>query len=412
MNNVLTLKVEQPVYGGLSICRYKGKVVFVTGAIPGETVKIAIEDEKKDYYIASVKEINDPSPDRIVPKCTYFGSCGGCQLQFITHTRQVRLKEAVLRDSLKRLAKVEKTLSEPMTDNRQWHYRLRGQFKVSKNKIGFYRARTREVVDIDNCPLMSDDINKKLNKLRTLLQKTGITEIHITSTSDPAVLLKTSPGHLSKQVLTSMAEKLLESGFTGVCNQSSDNRVSWHGQSYVTLYLDSLIYTLSPLSFFQSNWRLNQVVVGKIKNTLSSQRIKKVLDLYAGAGNFSLPLAEGAEIIAVEENPYAIQDGMRNVEINKIKNYRFIQSPAECYHIDSTFDVLFIDPPRPGLTNRVIKNILNAMPESIVYVSCNPTTLARDLKKLLARYSLQSIGLIDFFPQTYHIESLTFLSRK
>jgi 23S rRNA (uracil1939-C5)-methyltransferase len=167
VNNVLTLKVEQPVYGGLSIGRYKGKVVFVTGAIPGETVKIAIEDEKKDYYIASVKEIKVPSPDRIAPKCTYFGSCGGCQLQFITHTRQVQLKEAVLRDSLKRLAKVEKHLSEPMTDNRQWHYRLRGQFKVSKNKIGFYRARTREVVDIDNCPLMADDINKKLNKLRT-----------------------------------------------------------------------------------------------------------------------------------------------------------------------------------------------------------------------------------------------------
>jgi 23S rRNA (uracil1939-C5)-methyltransferase len=108
VNNVLTLKVEQPVYGGLSIGRYKGKVVFVTGAIPGETVKIAIEDEKKDYYIASVKEIKVPSPDRIAPKCTYFGSCGGCQLQFITHTRQVQLKEAVLRDSLKRLAKVEK----------------------------------------------------------------------------------------------------------------------------------------------------------------------------------------------------------------------------------------------------------------------------------------------------------------
>jgi 23S rRNA (uracil1939-C5)-methyltransferase len=283
---------------------------------------------------------------------------------------------------------------------------------VSKNKIGFYRARTREVVDIDNCPLMADDINKKLNKLRTLIQKPGITEIHITSTSDPAVLLKTSLGHFSKQVFTAMAEELLESGFAGVCIQSSDNHVSWYGQPYVTLSLDNLTYTLSPLSFFQSNWGLNQAVVGKIKNTLSSQRIKKILDLYAGAGNFSLPLAEGTEIVAVEENPYAVQDGMRNVEMNKIKNYRFIHSSAECYHIDSTFDVLFVNPPRPGLTNLVIKNILNAMPESIVYVSCNPTTLARDLKKLLAKYSLESIRLIDFFPQTYHIESLTFLYLK
>jgi 23S rRNA (uracil1939-C5)-methyltransferase len=209
-----------------------------------------------------------------------------------------------------------------------------------------------------------------------------------------------------------MAEELLESGFAGVCIQSSDNHVSWYGQPYVTLSLDNLTYTLSPLSFFQSNWGLNQAVVGKIKNTLSSQRIKKILDLYAGAGNFSLPLAEGTEIVAVEENPYAVQDGMRNVEMNKIKNYRFIHSSAECYHIDSTFDVLFVNPPRPGLTNLVIKNILNAMPESIVYVSCNPTTLARDLKKLLAKYSLESIRLIDFFPQTYHIESLTFLYLK
>ncbi|UCF86725.1 MAG: class I SAM-dependent RNA methyltransferase [Nitrospiraceae bacterium] len=411
MNTALTLTVEQPAYGGLSIGRYKGKVVFIAGTIPGETVNIAIEDEKKDYYTASVKEIKIPSPDRIAPKCTYFGSCGGCHFQFITHTRQVQLKEAVLRDSLKRLAKVEINLTEPITDNRPWHYRLRGQFKVSKNNIGFYRARTREVVDIDSCPLMAGDINKKLNKLRTFIQKPVTTEIHITGTSDPTVFLKTSPGNHSKQVLIAMAEGLLESGFTGVCIRSADNRVSWYGQPYVTLSLDNLTYTLSPLSFFQSNWGLNQIVTGTIKNTLSSQRLRKILDLYAGAGNFSLPLAEGTEIVAVEENPYAVQDGMRNVEMNKIKNYHFIHSTAEHYHIDSSLDVLFVNPPRPGLTNRVIKNILHAMPESIVYVSCNPSTLARDLKKLLPRYCLQSTGLIDFFPQTYHIESLTFLNR-
>jgi 23S rRNA (uracil1939-C5)-methyltransferase len=411
VNQVLTLIVEQPVYGGLSIGRYRGKVVFITGAIPGETVTVAIEDEKKDYYTASVKEIKVPSPDRIVPECTYFESCGGCQLQFITHSRQVHLKEEVLKDSLKRLAKIEETLSKPMTDNRPWHYRMRGQFKVSKNKTGFYRARSREVVDIESCPLMTDDLNKKLNTARALIQESGITEIHITSADDSAVLLKTSSRHLAKKEIIDMAERFLASGFTGVSILSPDNPVSWHGKHYVTLYLNSLIYTLSPLSFFQSNWGLNQAVVGKIKNTLSSQNIRKILDLYSGAGNFSLPLADGADIFAVEENPYAVQDGMRNVEMNEIINYRFIHSPAENYHIDDTFDALFVDPPRPGLTNKGIKNILNALPERIVYVSCNPTTLARDLKKLLTRYSLESIRLIDFFPQTFHIESLTFLNR-
>ena len=139
---------------------------------------------------------------------------------------------------------------------------------------------------------------------------------------------------------------------------------------------------------------------------------KKVLDLYSGAGNFSLPIAVDAEVTAVEENPHAVADGKRNLKINNIKNCRFICSAAEKFYTKEHFNILILDPPRPGLTNRVINTVFAIMPEQIIYISCNPATLSRDLKKLFKKYEVESVRLIDFFPQTFHIESLVFLSLK
>ncbi|MBI3592517.1 MAG: class I SAM-dependent RNA methyltransferase, partial [Nitrospirae bacterium] len=174
--------------------------------------------------------------------------------------------------------------------------------------------------------------------------------------------------------------------------------------------LENLKYTISPMSFFQSHWKLNQAVVKFVKDNLQPLRGCRVLDLYSGAGNFSLPVAIDAdEVIAVEENPHAIKDGKRNLEINNIRNCRFIRSSAENINIRGDIDILIVDPPRLGLTNRAIDKILAKTPERIAYISCNPATLGRDLKKFLTKYELESVRMIDFFPQTYHTESLTFL---
>lgn len=408
---IITLTLDRPAYGGLSIGKWNGKIVMVKNAISGEKVEAVIEKEKKDYYIATATKILEPSPDRTTPKCKFYGICGGCQLQYIEYKRQVQLKEEVLQDCLRRLAKSEINLSQPLIHDNPWNYRHKGQFKISSGKLGFYKEKTRDVVDIDECPVMTGDINEYFLKAREIFKSVKdeylyASEIHITYGDAATALIKSKDrGNCDK-----LAGDMLDSGFSGVFIDVQAKKPLRYGKDYTVFDLQGLKYTVSPKSFFQSHWRLNQIVVGFLKEKLLPLNGMRLLDLYSGAGNFSIPMAINAkEIIGVEENPYAIEDGKRNLKINGITNYRFIHSPIEALNLKDSFDILLIDPPRSGITNNAINKILALLPERIAYISCNPTTLARDLKKLTARYDIESARLIDFFPHTYHIESLSFL---
>ncbi len=409
----LILKVDRPAYGGLSIGRHEGKVVMIKGAVlPGETIEAIVENEKKDYLAASVKKIMETSDDRISPACKFFGICGGCHFQHIPYARQIRIKEEILRDCLKRLAKTEIDLSEPVINNNPWNYRLRGQFKVSREGMGFYRESAGEVINIDSCLLMVKEINGYFQKAKILLKGHNIKEIHITAGDSIIALIRTPTRAMSAAGWNKFASGFFDSGFSGLFIETADKRILRYGKPFVTLHIKNLEYTVSPMSFFQSNWILNQSVARIIKDSLQPLTDKKILDLYAGAGNFSLPLAMDAGVIAVEENPYAIEDGKRNLEINKIENFRFVRSSAGKFRAKDRFDVVILDPPRPGLTKRAMNKVLSLMPERIVYISCNPATFARDIKKLSGKYDIESIRMIDFFPQTFHIETLAFLRLK
>ncbi len=410
LNNIrtITITVDRPAYGGLAIGRQKGKVVMIRGAVlPGEIVELAVDSEKKDYFSASVLKILKPSSERITPFCGYFGKCGGCHFQHIPYPLQVKLKEEVLMDCLRRIGKIEANLSKPLVSGDPWNYRQRGQFKVRKGITGFYRSRSREIIDIEKCPLMSEKVNASFEKLRPLLNKTDIQELHIAS-GDCSIALVKSRSSGKSAYWNTLSRSFLKEGVSGLMVET-DNGLFQYGTPVTVFDLMKLKYTLSPTSFFQSNWKMNNQVVKHIKESLRPFHIERILDLYAGSGNFSLPLSDLAEIVAVEENPSAIKDGMRNMKINKIKNCTFIHSPAENYQATGSYDVVILDPPRPGLTQTVMNNVLSILPERIVYLSCNPTTFARDLKSLLSRYDIESIKMIDFFPQTYHIEALAFL---
>ncbi len=409
--SVVTIKVEIPAYGGRSISKLNGKIVMIKGAIPGETAEVMLQEEKKDYSIGTAVSIPIPSPDRCMPECGYFGLCGGCQLQYIAYSRQVRLKEEILRDCIKRIAKAETELSPSIVGTSSWNYRLRGQFKISRGRTGFYKEKSREVVDIKFCPLMSAEVNQYLERARSLVGNMTAGEVHISFGGGAIALIKTSyPDDID---CGKLSRDFIEAGFSGAVVQMPHRKAIRKGMQYMTLDLDNLSYTVSPLSFFQSNWSLNQAVVGFLKSALQPLKGKRVMDLCSGAGNFSLPLAAAADhVVAVEESAYAVTDGIRNAEINGIKNCIFINSSMDSAVINEDVDTLIADPPRPGLTDRTIDNILRALPGEIAYISCNPTTLARDLKKLFVHYEIESIRMIDFFPQTYHIESLALLVRK
>lgn len=395
----MPLKAETPVYGGYVIGREEG-VVFIKGAIPGEVVDVSIREKKKDYSVAIVTEIIEPSAYRVQPLCPHFGVCGGCQLQHMSYDKQVSIKSEIILDCLERIGGIKAPLSEALTGD-DFHYRRRAQFKVSKEgAIGFYKEGTRDVVPIDSCPILKSEINDLLKKLKSM-NLSGIKEIHVTFGDRMLGLIKGRP------VNAGVVDEMRTGGFDGVAFED----LSYAGAGYAVFDLSGLIYKVSPWSFFQSNWELNLRAVEILLENLGSVDGKKIIDLYAGAGNFSLPLASKAgRIVAIEENPNSVKDGERNLSSNNITNVKFINAKVEKAGLKS--DVLILDPPRPGLTDRTVKAILEAMPDRVVYISCNPSTLARDLKKLATGYDIESVRLMDFFPNTYHIETMTFLRVK
>jgi 23S rRNA (uracil1939-C5)-methyltransferase len=395
----MVLKSLMPAYGGFSLARDE-KVIFIKGAIPGEVVEVRIEEKKRDYSIASVVGVVEPSEHRVEPRCRVFGTCGGCQLQFVSHEKQLDMKNEILLDSLVRIGGIE-AVPEAAFSAAQWNYRYRAQFKVSRSHdIGFFRESSREVVTFDSCPLMNDEMNALLRKMKEKDVAHNLTDIHVALGDTPVVLLK------GRDYDTAGFEKFVDIGISGIAY----NGAVFYGGAYTGFDLNGLRYTVSPSTFFQSHWDLNRKVVDAVVSRLAPLEGKHVLDLYAGAGNFSLPLAGHAdEVVAVEENVPAADDGMRNLELNSISNCRIVRSSAEKYKMRKKFDVIVLDPPRLGLTSEVVRKILENPSDEIVYISCNPSTLARDLKKLREKYELRSVTQIDFFPQTYHIESISFL---
>ncbi|PKL52044.1 MAG: hypothetical protein CVV37_03155 [Nitrospira bacterium HGW-Nitrospira-1] len=388
-----------PAYGGYTIARDE-KVVLIKGAIPGEVVEVTIEEKKRDYAIASVANVIEASEYRISPRCSVFGVCGGCQLQFISHEKQLMMKDEIILDSLKRIGGMEISL-EPALSDLTWNYRRRAQLKVSRNKeIGLFRESSRDIVTFQSCLLMNQEINALLQKIKETDSARNLSEIHIAAGDSAVVFLK------GRDYDRSLADTYREIGFSGV--MLDDDTCS--GPVYTNFDLNGMLYTVAPRTFFQAHWSLNKKVVEFVVQQLLPLSGKHVLDLYAGAGNFSIALAAHAEhVVSVEENPFAVADGIRNIELNGLKNCKFLRMTAEKYRIKKKFDILILDPPRHGLGSDITNRILENPSDTIVYISCNPSTLARDLKKLKDKYEIQSVRQIDFFPHTFHIETIAFL---
>jgi 23S rRNA (uracil1939-C5)-methyltransferase len=411
--NSLTLKVEGPAYRGLWIGRHEGKAVMISGAaMPGELVEVDVTRERRDYIEAHLKRVLEPADNRQSPPCPHFGICGGCSFQHIPYDEQVRIKVSILEEMIRRTLGDCPPLAPAVINIDPWHYRLRAQFKVNSEGIGFHMKGTRKTVNISRCLIMSRGVNGFIEKASPFVREFRIRELHVTGDDDMVGQVIARKNALSPGDVDALSSGLMECGLSGLIIRRGERRPLEYGRTYVNLDLSGLQYTVSIQSFIQNNWRLNQEVIRLIREGLQPLSGLRILDLYAGAGNFSLPLAKEADVTAVEDNPFAVRDGRRNVELNGIEGFRYVRSSAEKFETGEKFDVVIVDPPRPGLMYRVVKNIFAIMPGRIVYVSCNPSTFTRDLKRLDEHYRIDSVRLVDFFPQTYHIESLAFLSRR
>ncbi len=369
---ILKLKLESMALGGEAVSSHEGKKIFVPWGVEGDTVIAEIFEDKKDYARAKILEVLEESPHRTKAPCPYFFKCGGCQWQHIRYESQVAFKQKLLLSALQRTGKIENPiLKAPILATKTLHYRSKIRLQLSKKgKLGFYQPHSREVVEIDSCAIADEKLNEKISKAK----------------------------QLGMQLLAQNAAK------------SHDIEINLHNDK-VKLVADEEDESV----FSQANSSQNEILKEKVLEYLNLQGKEKLLELFAGDGNFSFYLASHlSQITAVESSPQAIVCAEEKSTKKHVRNIDWIESTAHRYLAtlpkQAPFDRVLLDPPRMGFSQG-IEALAALKAPLIVYVSCDPATMARDVKDLMMKgYRHEFSQLIDMFPQTYHIESINVLS--
>jgi 23S rRNA (uracil1939-C5)-methyltransferase len=416
--------IDSMAFKGYGVARIHGKVVFVPYTVTGDRAWVEVIEEKKRYSTGRLIQLTEPSPWRVDPPCPYFGSCGGCQWQHIDYSAQTELKEEILRDLLKRLGRLKEIPSIRVVPSpKSYDYRIRIQLKVRGKAMGYYQERSHQIVDIDRCPISHPLVNRIIRKLRgefAVPELMKEIEINVSPEEGRGIILFHPQSHDRR--IDSLTKKLLQSDpiLRGIAIAEKDG---YHLFGDPTLNFTiplsqerekrELKLRISPGSFSQVNLEQNQTLIQIVLQFSEVDQEDRVFDLYAGVGNLTLPLAMGAkEVLGIEENRVAVKDGQSNAERNGIQNCYFVQGRAEHLLPDWKREMphlIVLDPPRTGCKT-ILDRVVGLKPEKIIYVSCDPTTFARDLLLFYERrYTLQRLSLIDMFPQTYHMEMVGLL---
>jgi 23S rRNA (uracil1939-C5)-methyltransferase len=378
----LEVEVERIIPGGLGLAHADGKTVFVSLAAPGDRVRVRVEREQGNVLFASIQEILTPSLVRIEPPCPYFGRCGGCDFQQLTYEAQLAAKSEMIRDCLRRIARLENVPDIVVTPSpNEWRYRMRAMWQIDQDEqsIGYYERGSRRVCDVVDCAVLRPELQAKLEEVRA------------TEWSQFPPDLK----HLD-----------VVAGEEGV---SFAPAFANFETRELSLSLRGEVYRYNAEGFFQ----INPSLLGPlIEFALGDAAGESALDLYSGVGLFTLPLSRQFQrVTAVEANPVAVRFARRNLQDT---GARVIAAGVTDWFRNATLrhvDFVLLDPPRAGAESAVIKGILDLHPPQVSYVSCDPATLARDLKKLMAGgYTIHSIRGFDLFPQTHHVETVVRLA--
>ena len=423
------LEIESLAFGGAGVARFDGRVIFVRGAVPGDLVWARLTRVKKRYAEAEAVRFEQESPQRCQPVCAVFDECGGCQWQMLPYAEQLRHKEQIFRDTLQRQCGVDGgCVSAILASAIEWHYRSRVQFKCrlladGKLAIGFFRPGSHFVVDVQTCPVAAPAFNSLLPDIRKLLHASPfaaqVNQIDMESGDHEQVRLVIHYSGKDNAGLAACLMPLQQTKAIALYIRSGSQSTFRHiaGTRDLTLNVDSppIHLAYGAGGFAQINLAQNRRMVDEALRLAAPQRGWRVLDLYCGMGNFSLPFARRVEhLVAVEEHAGSIAQGKLNARQNQITNVDFFARPAQgalaAYSGETGFDLVLLDPPRCG-AKEVVADLLKQRVKRILYVSCDPMTLARDLRQLLSGgYRLLESRPLDMFPQTYHLESLTLLA--
>lgn len=435
MTSKVRVRIEKLVYGGWGLGRIDGRVVLVPYVLPEEEVEVRIERERRDYLLASLLEVLKPSEGRTDPPCPHFRDCGGCDYQHISYELQPRFKEEILKEELQRIGGIGPEAVERMIAAKSpLGWRLRAEMAVTvtdRLRVGFHRRGTGEVVEIRACPALHQVASGILERLREALERhlnltRAIRRLEVAASpyEGKGHLIIHSLVHHDRKQIRKMAEELdaeeLPLKDVLIKHRALVYPHSLLGKgrtaSAIVLRPHGVELLCYPGVFFQANAEQNERLIALLKEALSGG-VGRVLELFSGMGNLSLPLAPlVSSWIGVERDPLAVKNANYNAQINGVKNVRFLQGEAlgvleGLLKKGERYELLLLDPPREG-AKRELGVALMLFPERIIYVSCNPATLARDLKFLKAEgYELERVIPLDFFPHTYHIEAVAFLRR-
>jgi 23S rRNA (uracil1939-C5)-methyltransferase len=426
MTTEIQANIESMAFKGHGVARVNGKVFFIPYSVIGDKAWIKMVEKKKNYSIGKLIQLIEPSPWRANPPCPFFGQCGGCQWQHINDSVQINSKEEILKEILKRLGGLKEIPPITVTPSLQTYgYRARIQLKVKGERMGYFQERSHRVVDIDHCPIAHPLVNQIISSLRkapSSFFRMEEIEINVSPEQGKGVLilhplsLHSGMKHFIKEFL--QTHPILK----GIAVMGKKG-LTLFGEPYLTFTISSnqrgeksvLRLRTSPESFFQVNLEQNQALIRTVLEFSDVNEGERIFDLYAGVGNFTLPLAIASkEVWGVEESRAAVEDARSNAERNGIKNCNFMHGGVEdiLKHWDGGRpDLIILDPPRTGCKT-VLDQVVRLEPKKIVYVSCEPTTFARDLRLFSERgFHLQRLSLVDMFPQTYHMEVVGLLTQ-
>lgn len=436
------LTIEKLIYGGDGLARGpatghgKGKAVFVPFVLAGERIEARVVEEKPGFVRAKVHKVLQPTPERVAPQCPYFGECGGCHYQHAAYESQLQIKTGILRETLQRIGGIEgpPVQAHPSVP---WHYRNRTRMKVRSGDnfaLGYFRGNSHTLLPVEHCPISSPLINRAMTAVwqlgRAHMVGDALVEIEFfANAADNQLLLEftlpdqywtrsrqpsladfvTDLRHLVPEVAGVAAFRTTAQGPL-VREEVPQQLRDAFGADELVYDTHGCEYHVSAGSFFQTNRYLTSTLLDLVT---AGHNGDAALDLYAGAGLFTLPLSQSfREVTAVEAAPFSFHDLRRNTPSN-VKAHRetteeFLARP------DATeeFDLVIVDPPRAGLGEKTAADLGRLRTSRITYVSCDPATLARDLKVLLAAgFRIEQLHAVDLFPQTYHIESIAHLVR-
>ena len=403
----MKLEIIDMIDDGRCVAKYEGKTVFVDGGSVGEIIEAKKIKEKKNLIFATKTKTIQQSPHKQEPICPHFYECDGCSMQDITYEKELEIKKNSVLNKLQRIAKLDIKDVDILT-NAEYYYRNKVDLKVENGKLGYYNRKTHNLTQISTCKIASTAINEMINWLGNH-DLNGVSEIKIRSNYNDDIQI--SLDYLSDKLLENL--KSVES-IVEIYEKKKNFDLIYRKKQFVDKIGD-LSFIISPKSFFQVNKYNTSLLYDTAKQMMNAEANDRILDLYCGIGTTTMYIGNGNNTIGVEVVKDAVKDANENKKLNNLESIQFIEEKSENVVGKLTqehFDIILVDPPRKGMDEKVVEAIIKSTAQKLVYISCDPATLARDLKMLTENgFEVENVKLVDMFAKTMHVETVALLSK-